>query len=262
MINRLHAVARREPGDRFMTHRPRIDQGFTLIELLVVVAIIVALIAILLPAMGRAIDAATIATCGSNQHQIHTSVLNYAASNRGIIPPMNGQRGNNQTINHWPRWFLEPNVNTPWNLGYLFVNDYVQAGELFFCPAATNPAKSYDGHDDPVFPQARTCSGCANGVRLSYFYNPMTQSVSNRNRKYQSVATIDASMLMLTCDVESAASVTHVSYPGWNVAAGDGSVGFAQSQAIYDDIEAGGGGMGGTNFSLFDDILERLMSER
>ena len=53
--------------------------AFTLIELLVVVAIIVALIAILLPAMSKAVYVATTATCVSRQHQIAVGVLNYAA---------------------------------------------------------------------------------------------------------------------------------------------------------------------------------------
>ena len=60
------------------THR-----GFTLIELLVVVAIIIALLAILLPSMGRALHAAQMTQCLSNLKQTGTGLLSAAADNYG-----------------------------------------------------------------------------------------------------------------------------------------------------------------------------------
>ena len=62
------------------------QRAFTLIELLVVVAIIVALIAILLPSMGRAIEISNRAVCGSNLHQFHTGILGYVSDHRGAFP--------------------------------------------------------------------------------------------------------------------------------------------------------------------------------
>ena len=59
--------------------------AFTLIELLVVVAIIVALLAILLPSMGKAIQTAERAVCASNLHQLGNGHLAYAADNRGSL---------------------------------------------------------------------------------------------------------------------------------------------------------------------------------
>ena len=61
-------------------------RAFTLIELLVVVAIIVALLAILLPSMGQAVSVAQRAVCGSNERQIGTTFLAYAADNKGMWP--------------------------------------------------------------------------------------------------------------------------------------------------------------------------------
>jgi len=60
--------------------------GFTLIELLVVIVIIALLIAILLPSLGRAREAALRSVCASNQRQIALSVLIYAGEYRGHFP--------------------------------------------------------------------------------------------------------------------------------------------------------------------------------
>ena len=51
-----------------LRHRP-IQSGFTLVELLVVIGIIATLVAILLPTLGRASEAARAANCLSNLRQ-------------------------------------------------------------------------------------------------------------------------------------------------------------------------------------------------
>ena len=58
--------------------------GFTLIELLVVVAIIVALIAILLPSLNKAIGAAQLAVCASNTRQMSLASLSHVADYRRL----------------------------------------------------------------------------------------------------------------------------------------------------------------------------------
>ena len=60
--------------------------GFTLIELLVVVAIIAVLVAILLPALGRARELAKRSACLSNQRQLLIGVRMYADSYSGTSP--------------------------------------------------------------------------------------------------------------------------------------------------------------------------------
>jgi len=61
-------------------------KAFTLIELLVVVAIIALLIAILLPALGRARESARRAVCSSNLKQIGTGLNIYAQDNGEKFP--------------------------------------------------------------------------------------------------------------------------------------------------------------------------------
>jgi prepilin-type N-terminal cleavage/methylation domain-containing protein len=76
-------------------------RAFTLIELLVVCAIIVALIAIVLPSMGRARDIAIRTACASNTRQQALGFMNYAVDYKGYYPTAdNKNKGGNQwTLN-------------------------------------------------------------------------------------------------------------------------------------------------------------------
>ena len=60
--------------------------GFTLIELLVVVSIIVLLIAILLPSLGKARETARRSACGSNLRSLGQADVMYTQSNNGLFP--------------------------------------------------------------------------------------------------------------------------------------------------------------------------------
>ncbi len=73
------------PGPRRVPWRPIQTTRFTLIELLVVVSIIGVLVAMLLPALRQAREAAATATCTNNLRQIMVAVAAYA--NSEYIPP-------------------------------------------------------------------------------------------------------------------------------------------------------------------------------
>ena len=65
----------------------RIRSGFTLVELLVVIGIIALLISILLPALGKARQAAYTASCLSNLHQLSVAAQMYSSNNNGYNLP-------------------------------------------------------------------------------------------------------------------------------------------------------------------------------
>jgi prepilin-type N-terminal cleavage/methylation domain-containing protein/prepilin-type processing-associated H-X9-DG protein len=63
--------------------------AFTLVELLVVIGVIALLMAILLPALGRAREAARTVKCGANLHSIGQGMMAYVTDYNGVLPASN-----------------------------------------------------------------------------------------------------------------------------------------------------------------------------
>src|SRR5262245_56351867 len=88
----------------------RWHHGFTLVELLVVIAIIGILVALLLPAIQAAREAARRAQCSSNIHNAALAVLNYEAAKKSLPMGMTFDpsfAGSVETLSHYgPNWVI------------------------------------------------------------------------------------------------------------------------------------------------------------
>jgi prepilin-type N-terminal cleavage/methylation domain-containing protein/prepilin-type processing-associated H-X9-DG protein len=140
-------------NDGANTQRGHGRRGFTLVELLVVIAIIGILVALLLPAIQAAREAARRAQCANNLKQIGLAVQNYHDSRREL-PPMRVWDGDRTWLVLILPYLEEQTVASLWdyNLGCFYDQTYQFRTSIissYYCPSMPHESRILIQQDDP-----------------------------------------------------------------------------------------------------------------
>jgi prepilin-type N-terminal cleavage/methylation domain-containing protein len=259
----------------------KVRKGFTLIELLVVVAIIALLIAILLPALGRAKTIAKRTVCLTNMKAIAQGTRAYATGNEDLLPEVSGQAANNYIEPEYGTYTAldlgnqaltrQPN-NPGVGLGRLFATGYISDMRIAWCPTQPNTAFNTDPANYR-FPWPSQWSSGAVMYRSSYNYLPnhsgtvgvaytkLTQvpefvAPSSPTNPYAGAGEFLAIDL-----IQNSAEEAHVDNNGapmWNAVWADGHAASIKAPGIVTQLN--GAGIGSKSWTRFDTAMNILIT--
>ena len=124
--------------------------AFALVELLVVIALVVLVVSLVIPALGRARDQANIVACRANLRSLALGCLAYASEHDSVLP-------------------TDSKVDNPHTglIDMLGAGKYVDAAESYYCPSETRPELRYSEQNFQA-------------GNISYFYYSFTERPANR----------------------------------------------------------------------------------
>jgi prepilin-type processing-associated H-X9-DG protein/prepilin-type N-terminal cleavage/methylation domain-containing protein len=211
-------------------------KGFTLVELLVVIGIISVLIAMLLPALNKAREAAKTVSCASNLRQIGNAYFMYAQDNSGWILP--------GTVPSWA-WWNNAAGRRSWFELLAHIGKYSPTSgygltwnKSFICPAETRSFDAFGYTEYGIDPYV--CGYLQYDSGQGRYVPPQYSSGGNREYKphkfgslgipaQQALMVMDSNMGDPNTNTFSIAYVSYIAFRhngGANFLYADGHVGF------------------------------------
>jgi prepilin-type N-terminal cleavage/methylation domain-containing protein/prepilin-type processing-associated H-X9-DG protein len=190
----------------FLKNEVAKNSGFTLVELLVVISIIALLLAVLMPAMGRARRLAQRAVCMSRLEQLVLSGMAYAQSNNGKFPHQYADKKDKHFLVSKPITTTNISEQDNW-VRHIF--PYVKKGEHLHCPVVKRP--DGDGGSDPN--QKYNISYNCNGV-VSHFGGDNLKRTSQTVVYFDSPGCGDSSVLRAFYEGDSVTRIGRY-WTGW-----------------------------------------------
>jgi len=136
-------------------------RGFTLIELLVVISIIALLVAILLPALSAARQAALAMTCASQLRQMGIGVMSYVEDNQGGLHSRYFHMGT-----------AGSEATTPGIAGYVGAGAVGVRNTIFTCPTMQGFWPTQNWNRNPTYTSNRLTNYTFGLTRLAEIRNP------------------------------------------------------------------------------------------
>jgi len=220
-------------------HHRHVRYGFTLAELLIVIGIIGLLIALLLPALGKARDASNRIKCLSNLRELGTAIQMYASSYGGKMPI--GYRSDQKQTNYLIH-VNEDGLSFYTMFGLLYQAHMLPTPQALFCPAEPLEAFQYNTPENP-WPPTEVVATERENTRAGYGGRPTVNWIETGDWPEQmSIISKYKHHALLADLVSTPYFVTRRHKKGINVYYADGSAGwvsrdkFDNTIAIIPDI--------------------------